>query len=96
MDNSSRLYHKHFGNSFRFGSSWINQIETWFETIARRSIRRGTFMSVKVLIKWIWDYISYRNAKHEPFVLTATADGILARVRIIRTGIKKVVDNNGT
>jgi hypothetical protein len=24
------------------GSSWINQIETWFGIITRRSIRRGT------------------------------------------------------
>jgi transposase len=33
------------------GSSWTNQIETWFGIITRQSIRRGTFTSVKVLIK---------------------------------------------
>ena len=33
---------------FRFtpaGSSWINQIETWFGIITRQSIRCGTFTS---------------------------------------------------
>jgi hypothetical protein len=33
------------------GSSWINQIETWFGIITRQSIRRGTFTSVTVLVK---------------------------------------------
>jgi hypothetical protein len=37
------------------GSSWINQIETWFGIITRQAIRRGTFNSVKVLIKRIRD-----------------------------------------
>src|SRR6187402_376325 len=29
------------------GSSWINQIETWFGIITRQAVRRGTFSSVK-------------------------------------------------
>jgi hypothetical protein len=28
------------------GSSWLNQIETWFGNITRQAIRRGTFSSV--------------------------------------------------
>ena len=62
------------------GSSWINQIETWFGIITRQSIRRGTFTSVKVLIKRIRDYITHWNADAKPFVWTATADEILAKV----------------
>ena len=42
------------------GSSWINQIETWFGIITRQSIRRGTFTSVTVLIKQIRDYSTIR------------------------------------
>jgi transposase len=76
------------------GSSWINQIETWFGIITRQSIRRGTFSSVKVLIKQIRDYIAHWNANPEPFVWTATADEILAKVRLVQTNIKKLVDNN--
>ncbi len=47
------------------GSSWINQIETWFGIITRQSIRRGTFSSVRVLIKRIQDYITSWNKEAE-------------------------------
>jgi transposase len=77
------------------GSSWINQIETWFGIITRQSIRRGTFSSVKVLIKQIRDYIANWNTNPKPFVWTATADEILAKVQLVQTNIKKLVDNNG-
>ena len=76
------------------GSSWVNQIETWFGIITRQSIRRGTFTSVKVLIAQIRDYIAHWNATAKPFVWTATAEEILAEVRLVQTNIKKLVDNN--
>ena len=76
------------------GSSWINQIETWFGIITRQSIRRGTFTSVKVLITQIRDYIAHWNTNPKPFTWTATADEILAKVRLIQTNINKLVDNN--
>lgn len=77
------------------GSSWINQIETWFGIITRQSIRRGTFSSVGTLITQIRNYIDHWNTNPEPFAWTATADEILAKVRIVQTNIKKLVDNNG-
>jgi transposase len=43
------------------GSSWLNQVETWFGAITRQAIRRGTFTSVRVLIKRIKDYITHWN-----------------------------------
>ena len=76
------------------GSSWINQIETWFGIITRQAIRRGTFSSVRVLIKRIQDYITHWNSNAEPFVWTATADEILAKVRLVQSNIKKLLDNN--
>lgn len=76
------------------GSSWINQIETWFGIITRQSIRRGTFTSVKVLIEQIRDYITHWNTTATPFTWTATAEEILAKVRLVQTNIKKLVDNN--
>jgi transposase len=39
------------------GSSWLNQIETWFGIITRQAIRRGTFTSVRALIAQITEYI---------------------------------------
>lgn len=76
------------------GASWVNQIETWFGIITRQSIRRGTFTSVKVLIKQIRDYITHWNTNPKPFVWTATAEEILAKVRLVQANIKKLVDNN--
>lgn len=76
------------------GSSWLNQIENWFSIITRQAIRRGTYRSVKVLIGQIRDYITHWNANPKPFAWTATADQILAKVRLVQTNIKKLVDNN--
>lgn len=76
------------------GSSWINQIETWFGIITRQSIRRGTFTSVKALLNRIRDYITHWNTNAEPFHWTATADEILAKVRVVQTNIRKLVENN--
>jgi transposase len=76
------------------GSSWLNQIEIWFGIITRQSIRRGTFASVTVLIAKIRAYIEQWNADAKPFVWTATADEILAKVKLVQTSIKRLVDNN--
>jgi transposase len=77
------------------GASWMNQIESWFGIITRQSIRRGTFSSVKTLVGQIRDYIASWNANAQPFEWTATADEILAKVRVVQANIKKLVDNNG-
>ena len=76
------------------GSSWLNQIEIWFGIITRQSIRRGTFASVTVLIAKIRTYIDAWNADAKPFTWTATAGEILAKVRLVQTNIKQLVDNN--
>jgi len=76
------------------GSSWLNQVETWFGVITRQAIRRGTFTSVRVLIKRIKDYITHWNEDAKPFEWTATADEILAKVKIVQANVKKLVDNN--
>jgi transposase len=83
--------------SFHFtpvGSSWINQIETWFGVITKQAIRRGTFTSVNALIHRIRTYIEHWNTDPQPFAWTATADEILAKVRWVETSIKQLVDNN--
>jgi len=79
------------------GSSWINQIETWFGIITRQSIRRGTFSSVKVLITQIRDYIARWNTNPNPFEWTATADEILAKVRLVQSvvGLGEAVELDG-
>ena len=76
------------------GSSWLNQIETWFGIITRQAIRRGTFTSVRALIAQIADYINSWNANPRPFTWIATADEILAKVKVVEANVRKLVDNN--
>lgn len=76
------------------GSSWLNQIETWFGLLTRQSIRRGTFASVNVLITQIRNYIDTWNSEAKPFTWTATTEEILAKVRLVQTNIRKLVANN--
>ncbi|MEV5541692.1 transposase [Saccharopolyspora shandongensis] len=76
------------------GYSWINQIENWFSIITRQAIRRDTVSSVEILIGQIRDYKQHWNSEPNPFTWTATADEILAKVRLVQTNIKKLVDNN--
>jgi transposase len=76
------------------GSSWLNMIEIWFGIITRQSIRRGTFASVNVLVKQIRDYINSWNENPKPFTWTATTDEILAKVRLVQTSVRKLVNNN--
>ena len=46
------------------------------------------------LIGHIRAYVEHWNADAEPFVWTATADEVLARVRWVETNVKKLIANN--
>jgi putative transposase len=62
-------------------ASWLNQVEIWFNLITQRAIRRGTFRSVKELVSKIDEFVQNYNAQAQPFVWTATADSILAKIK---------------
>jgi putative transposase len=70
-------WHVHYTPTY---SSWLNQVEIWFNIITQRAIRRGTFSSVKELIAKIEHYIKHYNRHPKPFTWTATADSILAKI----------------
>jgi len=81
-------FHMHFTPTY---SSWLNQVEIWFNIITRRAIRRGSFRKVRELIERIERFAEKWNANPHPFAWTATADSILAKVnrlcqRISATG----------
>jgi transposase len=61
-------------------ASWLNQVERWFGLITQRAIRRSSFRNVRELIKKIDESIIHYNAHKRPFVWTATADSIIAKV----------------
>ena len=77
-------YHVHYTPTY---SSWLNQVETWFNLITQRAIRRGTFRSVKALVRKIDQFIDNYNAQSHPFAWTATADSILTKVQRLCTRI---------
>jgi transposase len=61
------------------GASWLNLIEAWFSILTRRSIRRGSFDTVRALVQHIRAYIERWNQHPVPFVWTKPADAIIAQ-----------------
>lgn len=70
-------YHVHYTPTY---SSWLNQVEIWFNIITQKAIRRGSFRSVKDLVTKIEQFIKSYNAKSRPFAWVATADSILEKI----------------
>ena len=70
-------YHIHYTPTY---SSWLNQVEIWFNIITQKAIRRGTFRSVNDLIANIELFVRKYNPKAKPFAWTATADSILQKI----------------
>jgi transposase len=69
--------HVHYTPTY---ASWLNQVEIWFNLITQRAIRRGTFRTVHDLVAKIDHFVQHYNRRHPPFVWTATADAILAKI----------------
>ena len=61
-------------------SSWLNMVERFFADITNRRIRRGSFRSVKELIRAIMGYIKDHNRNPKRFVWTKRASTIIRRV----------------
>ena len=61
------------------GASWLNLIEAWFSILTRKSIRRGSFSSVRALIRHIQDFLDHWNEDPVPFVWTKSADEIIRK-----------------
>jgi len=59
--------HLHYTPTY---SSWLNQVEIWFGMITSQCIRRGTFTSVRDLVRRIDSYIQGYNQNARPFTWT--------------------------
>lgn len=71
-------FHVHLTPTY---ASWLNQVEIWFNVITQQAIRRGTFRSVRDLATKIDLFVHSHNSEAHPFVWTATADSILAKIK---------------
>ena len=83
-------FHMHFTPT---SASWLNMVERFFRDITDKRIRRGVFTSVAELERAINDYIAVHNAKPKPFIWTAKASDILAKVTRARAVLNKSTSN---
>jgi transposase len=60
-------------------SSWLNLVERWFAEITNKQIRRGSYKSVRELIKAIKEYIKTWNKSGRSFTWTKTPDEIFKK-----------------
>ena len=86
LDNHPR-FHLHFTPT---SSSWLNLVERWFRELTDKALRRGVFHSVPELVAAIEEYIDAHNNDPRPFVWTATAESILAKVARGRIALERV------
>ena len=70
-------YHIHYTPTY---SSWLNQVERWFGLITQQAIRRGSFRSVRELVRRIEEFVKQYNRSSRPFAWTATADSIFQKL----------------
>ena len=82
-----KRFHLHFTPT---SSSWLNLVERWFRELTGKAIRRGVFHSALDLVAAIEDYLKTNNDNPKPFVWTATAEQILAKVARGRVALQQV------
>ena len=83
-------FHIHFTPT---SASWLNMVERFFRDITDKRIRRGVFTSVPDLEAAIEDYIKHHNSDPKPFIWTAKASDILAKVTRARASLNKSTSN---
>ena len=69
--------HVHFTPT---SASWLNMVERFFRDITTERLRNGVFRSVHELTTAIKEYIALHNQNPKPFIWTAKAHDILAKV----------------
>ncbi len=70
-------FHMHFTPT---SASWLNMVERFFRDITVNRLRNGVFKSVPELTAAIKEFIAVHNKNPKPFVWTAKANDILAKV----------------
>ena len=79
-------FHLHFTPT---SASWLNMVERFFRDLTVNRLRRGVFHSVPELVCELEKYIAHYNKEPTPFVWTAKAEDILAKVTRARKRLPK-------
>lgn len=69
-------------------ASWLNMVERFFRDVTERRLRRGSFPSLSSLIDGLHEHIARHNENPKPFIWTATATDILAKVTRARRALR--------
>ncbi len=70
-------FHVHFTPT---SSSWLNMVERFFRDLTVNRLRRGVFGSIVELIEALDAFVDAHNENPKPFIWTAKASDILAKV----------------
>jgi hypothetical protein len=62
-------------------ASWLNAVEGFFATLAKRRLKHGVFQSVADLQATINRFLDNHNAHSKPFEWVADPDKIIAAVK---------------
>ena len=79
-------FHLHFTPT---SASWLNMVERFFRDLTVNRLRRGVFRSVPELVTALEKYIAQHNREPKPFIWTAKANDILAKVARARKKVSK-------
>jgi transposase len=71
-------------------ASWLNMVERFFRDLTVRRLRHGIFASVEELQRAITEYIAAHNLVPKPFIWTAKATDLLAKVSRAKAALDKL------
>jgi len=80
-------FHFHFTPT---SASWLNMIERFFRDLSEKALKRGSFYNVNDLTGAIGEYINAHNDNPKPFIWTASAKDMLAKVKRARAALNKL------
>ena len=67
-------------------ASWLNQVELWFSTLARRFLKRGDFASAEDFIRRLHAYmVDYNAHRAHPYRWTYTGQPLVRATPVSRT-----------
>lgn len=79
-------FHMHFTPT---SASWLNMVERFFRDLSEQQLQRGVFHNVAELVQTIEHYVEQHNRGPKPFIWTARASDILAKVLRARARLDK-------
>ena len=65
-------------------------VERFFRDLSEQRLKRGVFKSIEDLTRTVHEYIEHQNEDPKPFIWTATATDLLAKVKRARKKLDKL------